>query len=333
MANRAFLCCSRFARRNPSQARGFAPERDTVAASTNSLPLLWLALFSPKDLRGAPLTTRTAALRRLPRSVARLERLLPKLGSLTEPARMLASSLTGRFVTIELDELIDLAPDTFEQRLGLALQVLDGARHSDPRRVLAAVSKVSSAKPGSLMGSSHVREVPWERIRAVKERVTPEAALERALASGDVKAAKAIISSGVDLNVRRRGAQSPMQHVIQGTVPCSFARTLVDAGFDLEQRYQGYAALHQAIWHDAVEVVRALISLGADVRARDGFGRPALVLAAVAGATRTTELLLATGLVDADLERAVREAEAQLAKKPQPQFRATLAALQKGSVR
>ena len=52
MGNYAYLCRSDLRRTNPSFAnQRYAPARNTIACLRGGIPLLWLGLFHPTDLR------------------------------------------------------------------------------------------------------------------------------------------------------------------------------------------------------------------------------------------------------------------------------------------
>ncbi len=338
MANRAYLCCSTFRRTYPSyQDPTFKPERDTVAGAVYTVPLLWLALFRPSDLRTdvirneegddvgapAPFASKRDALGRLDAAVKRIERAVPRLGSLTERAAQLASALRsskGTYVTIELAEIamLEKSADRYYARLRKALGVGAGARVPNAGRLLASISVIDPKKPLTVLGGSHIRKVPWEVEPAPRKRAAAKASLElqleTALANGDVKRAREALAAGADVNKRRPGRESPMRYVLWGKVPRSFAKELVVAGYDLTKRHGGYTALHNALWHDDVAMVKLLLALGASSTVKDEWGRSPLALAAYGGALKSIEVLLATGLGARDAVDAIKVTEKRLAQ-------------------
>lgn len=121
MANRAYLCCSPFERTYPSfENDAYLPQKHTLASSIDSVPLLWLGLFRPSDLRvdrlvaqgqvieePAPMAPTTKALEQLEAVVSRLQDTLPDV-----QWSAWASAVSFRigqshmdWVTIELQEI------------------------------------------------------------------------------------------------------------------------------------------------------------------------------------------------------------------------------------
>ena len=116
MGNTAYLCCSDDERVQPSLEAGYRPEVHTLAGARQVVPVLWLALFEPDDLRTAvlvdedggeltecaPLTRRSVALGRLDGAAARIEKAYPRIGPLAAhvaPFRDLLASAAGEYST------------------------------------------------------------------------------------------------------------------------------------------------------------------------------------------------------------------------------------------
>jgi hypothetical protein len=338
----------------------FKPETHTLAGAESVVPLLWLALFGPDDLRTdvlegedgrdvgtpAPLARKPSALARLPKAAARLEQCLPGLGPLEAHAGLLAQALTaakGAYVTVELEELADAesSPQRFYERLREALAFLSDGKATkaprallaltglDPRRRLVAPAELfAKAHPkkadllacAAVLGTAHIRDVPWEKAPRAKAKATRpakaeklEPLLEKALEAGDEKAARELLARGADANARMFGDSTLMDPVIEGSISLAFAGALVKAGFDLTKRCGGYNALGRAVWADAGKVVAELLVLGASPLDKDAAGRTALTLAAYAGSLSCLEPLLGAGADEKALLTAVRTAEKRLA--------------------
>lgn len=139
MPNSSYLCCSDYSGIYPcSQDASYDPERNTVACAACCLPMLWLGIFRPADVRServdaiqrsdrpqtglappteavpidlrAPVAEKKRALKQLDGAVPILNRLFTKNGSLEEHARLLATAIDdtpGHYVTIELFEVIE----------------------------------------------------------------------------------------------------------------------------------------------------------------------------------------------------------------------------------
>jgi hypothetical protein len=205
MGNTAYLCCSNFERTYPSfDNPKFRPEVHTLAGARQCVPLLWLALFRPDDLRtdvllsedgddlgdAAPFARTSEALARLDAGVARLEKALPGIGPLAGHAELFREvfrKTRGKYVTIELEEIAWLARSRrgFDSQLRRSLAYLAGAQVRGARAALRALSGVDPKRrlvpPHELfarrratkadlvacmtaVGTSFIREVPWEVV-------------------------------------------------------------------------------------------------------------------------------------------------------------------------
>lgn len=124
MSNYSYLCCSDFPRLYPSERfKAFVQEQHTIACDVNCVPLLWLALFRPSDIRSqrvrfegddlpltirAPIAECSVALTQLENSLPTLQQLFSVNGSLVQHAQRLGQALSesrGTYVTIEMIEV------------------------------------------------------------------------------------------------------------------------------------------------------------------------------------------------------------------------------------
>lgn len=125
MSNTCSLCCSDFPKLYPSERyAGYNPHEDEIAFEANVVPLLWLALFRPNDLRRqvvpndgdpfrveAPVAEKAKALAQLEGAVPLVNGLLAPHGPIDEHARLLAQALRearGGYVTIETIEIMEI---------------------------------------------------------------------------------------------------------------------------------------------------------------------------------------------------------------------------------
>jgi hypothetical protein len=199
----AYLCVSPYDGVYPSRHYAdFEAEDHMLAGASDCTPLLWLAMFRPRDLRNgptgaessndveralatAPVASRQQALTNLYASVPVLDRLLR--GSISEHAEFLREAmrwLPGAVVTIEWwvdDEPCGAAPTDLGKALAVftsdpvagtgdldALTRVTDFRVDEPvvpARLLldrAPASAEQQAELCRILGRSHMRMVPWE---------------------------------------------------------------------------------------------------------------------------------------------------------------------------
>jgi hypothetical protein len=201
MANRSYLCVTDCVTLYPSTGDpAYDPEQQTVAACAYAVPLLWMALFRPENMRTqtfevngepvegiAPLAKMNAALAHLDRAAAMLNRLFPAEGPLDEHAALLRQAVEeapGLFVTIEMGEIADLSdPEDFYQRFREVLEGLSAPAPTAEARARVAdwlglepgqrfptarcfleqpeVSKAEAQMHSRLLGFEWVRPWPW----------------------------------------------------------------------------------------------------------------------------------------------------------------------------
>ncbi|MBT8224204.1 MAG: hypothetical protein HKP61_01690 [Dactylosporangium sp.] len=148
MVNRAHLCVSNHESIYPTFGDpSYDPTVNTVATCARSVPLLWFALFRPKDLVKrvfdtddgpyvviAPIAPCVQALANLTAALPRLVELFAVQGSLDENARLLARAILqapGDRVTIEWDEIDVITEGDFLADAAAAMSSLDPATPGD----------------------------------------------------------------------------------------------------------------------------------------------------------------------------------------------------------
>lgn len=200
MANRAYLSTTNRDTIFPGVADpDFDSELQTVAQSGNCVPILWLGLFRPEDMRSqefevqgevitgvGPVATIASALRRLQECQKWLEEMFG--GGLSEYCDMLsdAVSSTGlKYVTMELEEIACMVdPERFYDDVRGALRALSGEESIPfgreklirlsgiaPDAVIPPARLLLDAGPitddqieihARLIGAKWLRKVPWE---------------------------------------------------------------------------------------------------------------------------------------------------------------------------
>lgn len=293
MGNYAYLCRSDLRRTNPSFAnQRYAPARNTIACLRGGIPLLWLGLFHPTDLRTdrfvddgepvlsrAPVVATRTALARLPTAAARLERLFPDGGALAPHAAALAAAIAaapGRYLTIELDEVAGLWPSRarFDAALARALQIVVGADRRGARSSLVRLSGVHADRPwppaqglydrprvaradaenlARLIGAEHLRRLPWER--AVPRPTPPPRALAAAVAAGDRAAVAAALAG--------RPPQAVVDAALE-TAATAGAAAIVARLVPLASTTGKTRALPAALHRGHAAIATALLRAGAD---------------------------------------------------------------------
>ncbi|MEV6521584.1 hypothetical protein AB0M43_06590 [Longispora sp. NPDC051575] len=203
MANSSYLCAMDEASLYPSSTvEGFDPATGVVAFDRYCVPLLWLALFRPADLRTetftfedgeavqatAPLVPKDRALAQLDAALPALGRLFAAEGPLDAHAALLRQAVEkapGGYLTVELDEIEAMWEEgTFGPALHAALASLDG--ETDPPADRARLVELAQLRPDGpfpparliidgleagdagywnftrLLGTGFQADVPWE---------------------------------------------------------------------------------------------------------------------------------------------------------------------------
>ena len=120
--------------------------------------------------------------------------------------------------------------------------------------------------------------------------------LFRVVRFADTEKARAIISSGVDVNTREGNRGWTPLHVatLEGHLQTSLL--LVMAGTSVNIRdYNGYTPLHVAAANDNLVIAQMLTAHGADINVKDKDGITPLYSAAEAGNLRVVQMLAAHG--------------------------------------
>jgi uncharacterized protein len=123
---------------------------------------------------------------------------------------------------------------------------------------------------------------------------TPDAALVKAICSGDVKAVELRLSAGIDVN-----ASLDSCTLLQGAAACDQAavvQLLLERGAKpLARDAKGTTALHTAVWEASPAVIQLLLERGVPVDEATAQGLTPLHQAAMASRLDVVTLLLARG--------------------------------------
>jgi pectate lyase len=134
-------------------------------------------------------------------------------------------------------------------------------------------------------------------IYSLTEPPDPPKSLHDAAASGDVQELKALISRGVDVNIRERDVSAPLHRAAQhGHV--QFVEILLAEGADIDAGdYTGATPLYYAVEKGYKDVAELLLANGVDVNARNAAGDTPLHYAARSrnAGRDVIELLIARG--------------------------------------
>ena len=201
MANRSYLATTDNDTIYPSAAESnYDPDAQTVAQGVYCVPLLWLGLFRPPDMRTqdfnidgetvtgvAPVVDVNTAVAQLRQSAATFDQMFPG-GQFTDYCSLLTEgvvSIGRKYVTIEMEEIACLTdPDEFYDDCRLAMRALAGADTiAEGRDKLIAISEINTQanipparcmldKPtvsddeiethSRIIGCGWIRPVPWE---------------------------------------------------------------------------------------------------------------------------------------------------------------------------
>lgn len=201
MANRSYLAATDNDTIYPSAAESdYDPDAQTIAQGVYCVPLLWLGLFRPSDMRTqefningdtvtgiAPVTDVETAVAQLRQSAAKYDQMFPG-AQFADYCNLLAEavgSIGRKYVTIEMEEIACMAdPDQFYDDCRFALRSLAGDQPiTDGRDKLIAISEIEpnvnipSARcllddanvsdeqmeaHSRIIGCAWIRAVPWE---------------------------------------------------------------------------------------------------------------------------------------------------------------------------
>lgn len=190
MSATSYLCVSGIGRLYPS-ARDprFDPARQVICAGAGHVPLLWLALFRPGDLKRqsvrpidggpedvvdalAPVASVDRALLQLDQAVPAIDALFGEAwGPIGPLAKKLAQAIKSAgqiYVTVELDE-VEAGKDTIAYRDAMRriLRYFDAPdREGGGRELVEVLSQMcgidaAALDVGAVAGHQHERKVTW----------------------------------------------------------------------------------------------------------------------------------------------------------------------------
>ena len=121
--------------------------------------------------------------------------------------------------------------------------------------------------------------IVWDEIRPDEPRDDGQTALQAALAEGDEDEARRMLELGADPNLALgdaddNGGRRPLMIAVEERLSTDIIRDIVNAGGDpgMHDRHRTFSALHQAVNY-SVAALEALLSGGASINVRDGWGR------------------------------------------------------------
>ena len=121
--------------------------------------------------------------------------------------------------------------------------------------------------------------IAWREIRPDEPREDGQTALQAALSAGDEDEARRMLELGADPNLAlgdsdSNGGRRPLMIAVEERLSTDLIREIVDAGGDpaMHDRHRTFSPLHKATDY-SVAAIEALLSGGADINARDGWGR------------------------------------------------------------
>lgn len=121
-----------------------------------------------------------------------------------------------------------------------------------------------------------------------------EIALKGAFANRDDAKIREAVKDGARVNIRNRDGSTLLEYAVS-TGDKNLVELIVDRGADLNATTRGFTPLMSAAWNGRVEIMRILIKSGADINARDDYGRTPLMLAVSHNKVEAVKLLLAKG--------------------------------------
>ena len=121
--------------------------------------------------------------------------------------------------------------------------------------------------------------IAWREVRPDEPREDGQTALQAALSAGDEDEARRMLELGADPNLAlgdsdSNGGRRPLMIAVEERLSTDLIREIVDAGGDpaMHDRHRTFSSLHKATDY-SVAAIEALLSGGADINARDGWGR------------------------------------------------------------
>lgn len=298
MANRSYLCLVDKASLSFSRSR-------VLAMDAWAVPLLWLALFRPKDVlrdeepdedgnpgpRYAPVAAKKTALAQLDAAVPYLNRVFKDQGPLDDHAALFKKVFGQsklRFVCIDLLEVAYTDdPEAYYKLLLAALTALENKRPpSVARRALLALTRLRLKKKfppamsalddlkmtqsdawnmARLFGTGWEEPVPWEPHEEYDEKSQVDTPLHEAVQRGDLAAVKRLLKAGADPNAKNAVDATPLEYSVKTP---AFLKALLESGADPRDTDALGCALMFTSSADRATVVKMLLDWGADPNGR-----------------------------------------------------------------
>ncbi|HEY2840032.1 MAG TPA: hypothetical protein VGJ26_12835 [Pirellulales bacterium] len=203
MGNRSYLCTSNVETLYPGRSDPeFDDKLQVIAGGSYTVPLLWMALFRPANMRSqrfeidgesvlaqGPVVEKSVGLKQLAQAIPVVNRLFSTEGQVDEYAALLRSAIAdakGRYITIELDEIAALSDDDdgFYQKFTDALgsfeierpidadrtrfleitEIEPHARFPPPRFLITGETATDDqiANHSRLLGAKWTMSLPWD---------------------------------------------------------------------------------------------------------------------------------------------------------------------------
>lgn len=111
-----------------------------------------------------------------------------------------------------------------------------------------------------------------------KPNPAADTALMRAFADRDNAKIRSALNEGAKVNVRNPQGVTLIEYAVESG-DMALVDEVIDAGADLSATTRGFTPLMSAAWEGRTPMVKKLVRSGADVNARDDYGRTAVMLA------------------------------------------------------
>lgn len=121
-----------------------------------------------------------------------------------------------------------------------------------------------------------------------------EIALKGAFANRDDKKIREAIKEGARVNIRNRDGSTLLEYAVAGGDK-NLVELIIDRSADLSATTRGFTPLMSAAWYGRVDMMRIMVKNGADLNARDDYGRTALMLAVSQNKAAAVKFLLSKG--------------------------------------
>jgi ankyrin repeat protein len=159
---------------------------------------------------------------------------------------------------------------------------------------LAQVSKWYNDAVWSVDGVRSIKEKMEAKVKAALTNYSSDP-LFKAARYGNMPAVRALLKSGVDVNVNFNLNCTPLHCAAEeGHTPV--VKVLIEAGAEVDKKgHRGQTSLHRAAYRGRAPVIAELIKAGADINATDDDGYTPLHRAAWLGHEDCVAVLLAHG--------------------------------------